>query len=296
MGTRTGSRTFALSCSGGCTPGRFILPASGSTASPAGTPRLTMSTAPTSNGLFNSVRTQGPYITSPGNGAPDIVAALGQQPWLPLCSPRTAVERRCDDFHARQAPPGRRHFGVERAAARYRDAPGAGRSRNCGDSLGHLARRSTMHTTGDRSERRGRGRLRRCRPQPRRPGGLDILGLLPNNGHGRRAVFGAHTGCGGHRQQRQPAHSGRCPGFYNAPLQPYLPSGPHKALGAGGANVLFDCTWPVDLAPQDIPLRSDFTTSYPDDLKRRVENRVAGWNLPSITATGSGTGEGAWAP
>ncbi|MFF9591352.1 hypothetical protein ACF1FX_19430 [Streptomyces sp. NPDC014646] len=84
------------------------------------------------------------------------------------------------------------------------------------------------------------------------------------------------------------------PGFYNAPLQPYLPSGPHKALGADGANVLFDCTWPVDLAPQDIPLRSDFTTSCPDDLKRRVENRVAGWNLPSITATGSGTGEGAW--
>ncbi|MER6500909.1 UbiD family decarboxylase [Streptomyces sp. NPDC001455] len=81
------------------------------------------------------------------------------------------------------------------------------------------------------------------------------------------------------------------PGFYNAPLQPYLPSGPHKALGVGGANVLFDCTWPVDLAPQDIPLRSDFTTSYPDELKRRVEQRVAGWNLPSITATGSGRGE-----
>lgn len=76
------------------------------------------------------------------------------------------------------------------------------------------------------------------------------------------------------------------PGFYNAPLQPYLPPGPHRALGAGGANVLLDCTWPIDLAPQDIPLRSDFATSYPEDLQRRIKHRVDAWSLTPIDLRG----------
>ncbi|MFF9403571.1 hypothetical protein [Streptomyces sp. NPDC014744] len=69
------------------------------------------------------------------------------------------------------------------------------------------------------------------------------------------------------------------PGFYNAPLQPYLPSGPHKALGAGGANVLFDCAWPVG----DGSRIASPGGTCPRSPRREVE-REKGHGLPEPTS------------
>jgi 4-hydroxy-3-polyprenylbenzoate decarboxylase len=58
----------------------------------------------------------------------------------------------------------------------------------------------------------------------------------------------------------------------NAPsfpiLLPFLE--PADRLLGNGAYVLFDCTWPKKWQEKDIPAKSSFDTSWPEDIRRRV--------------------------
>ena len=71
-------------------------------------------------------------------------------------------------------------------------------------------------------------------------------------------------------------------GSTNSPLTPYLPRSPFKEAGAGGGHVLFDCTWPIDWAPEDIPHRLAFNATYPDDLRAKVLEDVKRWGFESL--------------
>ena len=64
---------------------------------------------------------------------------------------------------------------------------------------------------------------------------------------------------------------------WNIPLTPYVRKSPWKEIGVGGANVCFDCTWPVDWSPHEIPHRCDFENTYSDSLKSRARQIVAKW-------------------
>lgn len=68
-------------------------------------------------------------------------------------------------------------------------------------------------------------------------------------------------------------------GMYNCPLAPYLHRAPMKEKGYGGGNVLYDCTWPIDWKPEDIPHRLAFDDTYPEDIKSRVLEKVRRWKL-----------------
>ena len=60
----------------------------------------------------------------------------------------------------------------------------------------------------------------------------------------------------------------------NCPLTPYLP--PDKRdQGIGGANVLFDCTWPVEWKEEEKPALMSFKSAYPESIKEKV---IANWN------------------
>ena len=72
------------------------------------------------------------------------------------------------------------------------------------------------------------------------------------------------------------------PGHINCPLTPYLERSPLKEKGFGGGNVLFDCTWPIEWQPADIPHRLAFETTYPDALKAKVLENVQKWGLRSV--------------
>ena len=69
------------------------------------------------------------------------------------------------------------------------------------------------------------------------------------------------------------------PGYTNSPLTPYITTHPMREIGAGGGNVLFDCTWPIDLAPADRPHRLAFKNTYPDTVKEMVLANFARWGL-----------------
>ena len=71
------------------------------------------------------------------------------------------------------------------------------------------------------------------------------------------------------------------PGAFNSPLAPYIKH-PFKEKGMGGGNALFDCTWPVDWTPNDIPHRSDFRNTYPLDVQKSVVDLVSSWGLEKL--------------
>lgn len=71
-------------------------------------------------------------------------------------------------------------------------------------------------------------------------------------------------------------------GSTNSPLTPYLPRSDFKEAGAGGGHVLFDCTWPIDWAAEDIPHRLAFNTTYPDALRAQVLEDVKRWGFKSL--------------
>ncbi|WP_372717231.1 UbiD family decarboxylase [Immundisolibacter sp.] len=71
-------------------------------------------------------------------------------------------------------------------------------------------------------------------------------------------------------------------GSTNSPLTPYLPRSPLKEKGYGGGHVLFDCTWPIEWDPQDIPHRLAFNNTYPDDVKQKVLADVKRWGFKSL--------------
>ena len=66
---------------------------------------------------------------------------------------------------------------------------------------------------------------------------------------------------------------------YNTPLTPYLHKNPLKELGGGGGNVLYDCTWPFDWTPDEIPHRLGFEDTYPEELKLQVKEKAKLWGL-----------------
>ena len=69
------------------------------------------------------------------------------------------------------------------------------------------------------------------------------------------------------------------PGAVNSPLTPYIAGDPLRELGAGGGNVLFDCTWPVDWTEEQRPHRLAFNNTYPDDIKAMVLENAIRWGL-----------------
>ena len=52
------------------------------------------------------------------------------------------------------------------------------------------------------------------------------------------------------------------------PAVPYF--SPEEKLNDQGANVCYDCTWPHRWPKEEIPLRSSFNDTYPDDVKKKV--------------------------
>lgn len=69
------------------------------------------------------------------------------------------------------------------------------------------------------------------------------------------------------------------PGATNSPLTPYIAGDPLRELGAGGGNVLFDCTWPVEWSAEQRPHRLAFNNTYPDDIKKMVLENAVRWGL-----------------
>ena len=57
---------------------------------------------------------------------------------------------------------------------------------------------------------------------------------------------------------------------FNVYLTPYL-SREERNLGTG-ANVLYDCTWPLDWDKEDIPVKASFKTIYPKEIQEKVLN------------------------
>ena len=55
---------------------------------------------------------------------------------------------------------------------------------------------------------------------------------------------------------------------FNSHLTPYL-SRKERNLGTG-ANVLYDCTWPLDWDKKDIPVKASFKTIYPKEIQEKV--------------------------
>ncbi|HLA28998.1 MAG TPA: UbiD family decarboxylase [Syntrophales bacterium] len=53
-----------------------------------------------------------------------------------------------------------------------------------------------------------------------------------------------------------------------SPLTGFLWPG-DRELGLG-ANVVYDCTWPKQWRKEDVPTRSSFNDTYPEDIKKRV--------------------------
>ena len=69
------------------------------------------------------------------------------------------------------------------------------------------------------------------------------------------------------------------PGAVNSPLTPFIAGDPLRELGAGGGNVLFDCTWPVEWTAEQRPHRLAFNNTYPDDVKEMVLENAVRWGL-----------------
>ena len=53
-----------------------------------------------------------------------------------------------------------------------------------------------------------------------------------------------------------------------SPLTGFLWPG-DRELGLG-ANVVYDCKWPKQWKKEDVPTRSSFNDTYPEDIKKRV--------------------------
>lgn len=69
------------------------------------------------------------------------------------------------------------------------------------------------------------------------------------------------------------------PGHLNSPLTPYISAHPQREIGAGGGNVLFDCTWPISLKTDERPHRLAFSNTYPEDIKNKVLANFERWGL-----------------
>ena len=68
-------------------------------------------------------------------------------------------------------------------------------------------------------------------------------------------------------------------GSFNSPLTPFIHTSPLKELGGGGGNVLYDCTWPIECPPDDVPFRLAFENTYPEELKESVKEKAKAWGL-----------------
>ena len=68
-------------------------------------------------------------------------------------------------------------------------------------------------------------------------------------------------------------------GAINSPLTPYIAGDPLRELGAGGGNVLLDCTWPVEWTAEQRPHRLAFNNTYSDGVKQKVLANFAKWGL-----------------
>jgi 4-hydroxy-3-polyprenylbenzoate decarboxylase len=62
------------------------------------------------------------------------------------------------------------------------------------------------------------------------------------------------------------------------PVTPCYSAEERKALK--GATVVFDCTWPADWTPYEIPVKSSFTSIYPQEMQDRV---VKNWKKYGFT-------------
>lgn len=69
------------------------------------------------------------------------------------------------------------------------------------------------------------------------------------------------------------------PGYINSPLTPYIAGHPLRELGAGGGNVLLDCTWPIEWKAEQRPHRLAFKNTYPEAIKDKVLANFARWGL-----------------
>lgn len=69
------------------------------------------------------------------------------------------------------------------------------------------------------------------------------------------------------------------PGHTNSPLTPYIFGEALREFGAGGGNVLLDCTWPIEWKGDQIPHRLAFSNTYPEPIKQKVLANFARWGL-----------------
>ncbi len=64
----------------------------------------------------------------------------------------------------------------------------------------------------------------------------------------------------------------------NCPLTPYLPPD-RRDQGIGGANVLFDCTWPVEWKEEEKPALMSFKSAYPEPVRKKVISNWEKWGF-----------------
>ncbi|HEY8857157.1 MAG TPA: UbiD family decarboxylase [Rugosibacter sp.] len=69
------------------------------------------------------------------------------------------------------------------------------------------------------------------------------------------------------------------PGYTNSPLTPYIAGNPLREFGAGGGNVLLDCTWPIEWTQEQRPHRLAFENTYPEAVKEKVLANFVRWGL-----------------
>jgi 4-hydroxy-3-polyprenylbenzoate decarboxylase len=70
------------------------------------------------------------------------------------------------------------------------------------------------------------------------------------------------------------------PGHVNSPLAPYMSgNNPLRELGAGGGNILLDCTWPIDWPLSERPHRLPFENTYSREVKDKVLANFVRWGL-----------------
>ena len=68
-------------------------------------------------------------------------------------------------------------------------------------------------------------------------------------------------------------------GATNSPLSPFISGEPLRELGAGGGNVLLDCTWPVEWSEAQRPHRLAFHNTYSEGVKQKVLDNFSRWGL-----------------
>ena len=55
-----------------------------------------------------------------------------------------------------------------------------------------------------------------------------------------------------------------------SPLIPFLDMEEKKIITS--TNVVYDCTWPFNWAPENVPVLASFKSIYPEDVQEKVLN------------------------